>query len=405
MAARAAVAAAAVAVFLAGSASLGSVWRGEAAISDVPVYRGYGDAVEGGAVPYRDLRLEYPPGALVAFVPPSLVSAGERGYARAFAVLMSLAGVGAIVLAAVALAALGAGAGRLVLGLAPLALSPLLLGPLLLTRFDLLPAALTAGALAALLRGRERLGAGVLGAAVAVKLYPLVLLPLALAWTAHRRGRREALAALAVCAGVAAAVFLPFLVVAPDGLAGAVWRQLSRPLQIESAGAAALLSLHHLAGLPLDWASSHGSQNLTGAVAAAAAVLSGLLQLAVLAWLWTRFARSAGEGERLVRFAAATLVAFVALGKVLSPQFLIWLLPVVPLVAPPAGTAAAGLLAAACLLTRGWFPDRYWELVKAFDGAATGLVAARDLVLLGLLALLALPVRLRGRGGAAARSP
>ena len=82
------------------------------------------------------------------------------------------------------------------------AVSPLLIGSLAYSRFDFWPAALLAGALAALLRDRHRLGWGLLGAAVAAKLYPLVLVPLAVGWTLRRRGGRE----LAWAAGVGAAV-------------------------------------------------------------------------------------------------------------------------------------------------------------------------------------------------------
>jgi hypothetical protein len=150
-----------------------------------------------------------------------------------------------------------------------------------------------------------------------------------------------------------------------------------------------------VAAMPLGWASSHGSQNLTGAVAVIAAVLTSALQLAALAYLWTRFARGVPDARRLAHYAAASTVAFVALGKVLSPQFLIWLLPLVPLVAGPRGLAASLLLAGACLLTRGWFPDRYWELVKEFDPVASWLVLVRDLTLVALLSALAVAGRRR----------
>jgi hypothetical protein len=400
------IAAAAVVVFLVLAATLTSVWDVRAEVSDVPHYAQTAGLVEDGEVPYRDFRFEYPPGALAAIVPPVLVTDGERGYGRVFAGGMVLCGVATILLAVWVLGTLGAGPGRTAAALALPALSPVLLGPLLLTRFDLLPSALAVGALGAVLVGRDRLGGGVLGAGIAVKLWPGLLLPLFVVRWRFLRGGREAAVATAVGAGVAAAIFVLPFVVAPGGVTESLWRQLSRPLQIESLGAAVLLALHHVAGLPLGWESSHGSQNLTGAVAVVAAALTSVAQLGLLAWLWLRFARGPrDDGERLVRYAAATVVTFAALGKVLSPQFLVWLLPLVPLVAGRRGVASGLLLALACLLTRGWFPGDYWQLVREFDERASWLVLARDATLLALLAVLAWPVTARERVGARSPSP
>jgi Glycosyltransferase family 87 len=400
------IAAAAALVFVLLAATLTDVWDGTADVSDVPHYDATGLRVQLGEVPYRDVRFEYPPGALVPIVAPAYVTDTFEDYARGFAAGMVLCGVAGILFAAAALSSLSAGFGRTAAALSLPALSPALLGPLLLTRFDLLPAALAVGALAAVLAGRDRLGGGVLGVGIAVKLWPMLLLPLFLVWWRRHGGRRQTVVGAAACAAVAGVlVLVPWAVLAPSELVESLWRQLSRPLQIESVGAAVLLTLHHVAGLPLDWASSHGSQNLTGAVAGVAAGLTSLAQVAVLGWLWLRYARGPFDGERLVRYAAATVVAFVALGKVLSPQFLIWLLPLVPLVGGLRGVAAGLLLAAACLLTRGWFPDDYWDLVRQFDTAASWLVLARDATLLALLAVLAWPSRATATARAAARSP
>lgn len=374
-----------------------SVWRGHAGISDVPVYERYGDAIERGSVPYRNFRLEYPPGSLAVFAVPSLVSSGSVGYARAFGVEMALLGAACVVFVFLALRRLSASTPRLVVGTAVSAAAPLLLGPLVLTRFDFFPAALVAGALAALIAGRDRLGGAALGLAIAAKLYPLVLLPVVVAWIWKRRGRRVALVVLTICLGVAAVVFLPFVVLAPAGVGSSLSRQLGRPLQIESLGAAVLLVFHQL-GMPLGWNSSHGSQNLTGTVATVAAAVTGVVQTGVLLWLWSRYARQGSVGpDAFVTACASSLLAFVVLGKVLSPQFLIWLLVVTALVGGRASRPAVALVVLACALTRGWFPHRYWSLVYSFDPLASWLVAARDVVLLALLALLVSQVRERAR--------
>ena len=376
---------AAAALFLLSWAALHTAWYDDGEIVDTPVYERYGTAIEDGAVPYRDIEPEYPPGALVAFALPALASSDADGFRDAFEALMALFGVAIVVAVAVALRGLGASRGRTLTALGLVALFPLLLGSVVLTRFDLYPAALAAAAVAAFVHERDRLGSGLLGGAIAVKLYPGVLLPLAAAYVWRRRGRGEALVCLGIAAGVVAAAFVPFLVVAPAGVLDSVGHQLSRPLQIESLGAALYLAAHHLFGLDVEMRSGHGSQNLHATGTAVAAVLFSAVQVAALVWIWLRRPETR---EGLVRWSAAALVAFAVLGKVLSPQFLIWLVPAVALVGGLRGLRAGAVLAAALVLTQLWFPSRYWELARELDGGVATLVLPRDLALVGLLAVL-----------------
>jgi hypothetical protein len=168
---------------------------------------------------------------------------------------------------------------------------------------------------------------------------------------------------------------------------------VTRGLQIESLGAGLLLAAHQLAGVGLHVGTSAGSQNLTGTGADILAVFHSLAQVAVLAAVWVRFARGPADGERLVRYSAAAVCAFIAFGKVLSPQFLVWLLPLVPLVGGRRGAVATGILGLAALLTQLWFPSRYWDLVNDFSASASWLVLTRDLLLLAIVAVLVLPVQ------------
>ncbi len=392
------VALAGVALFVTAWLVLHTGHYDDAVITDTGVYREYGDRMLEGEVPYRDFELEYPPGALPVFALPSLGS--EERYDALFDVLMLLCGVAAVALGAVTLGAVRASPGALAGGVGLAAFAPLLLGPVPLTRYDLWPAALLAGALAALAAGRPRLGLGVLGLAVAAKLYPLVVLPLALLHVARARGRREALVGLGVFACVLVLVVGPFAVLGWDGLADSVTRQTGRPLQLESLGASVLLVGHRLGLYEAVVESSHGSQNLAGSfpdtIASAQTVAQGL----AVALVWVVFARSPRDPARLLVASAAAVTAFVAFGKVLSPKFMIWLLPLVPLVAARGRVTAPLLLAAALVATQAWFPSRYWDVVALEP--VVWLVLVHDLVLVALFAAL---VVLTARGREARGSP
>ena len=68
--------------------------------------------------------------------------------------------------------------------------------------------------------------------------------------------------------------------------------------------------------------------------------------------------------------------------RVLSPQYIVWLVPLVPLVAGRAGVVASGLLLAAAGVTETWFPGRFWHLVAVSPVSWFALL--RNLLLVGV---------------------
>jgi Glycosyltransferase family 87 len=374
-----------VAVFLLSWALLHEGFYARDQIVDTPIYERYGEAMADGDMPYRDFAVEYPPAALPVFLLPALGGGEASDYRRRFEGLMAGLGVACVLLVAIFSTSFWA---PVFVGAAPL-----LLGAVYLSRFDLWPVALTLLALALLVSGRQRLGLAALGVAVAAKLWPAVLAPIAVAYVWQTRGRREAIVGTGILLGVVTAIVLPFALVSPGGVWDGLWQQAGRPLQIESLGAGFLLAARHLFGLDLTMESSHGSQNLDGDAAGALAVISTLLQAALLVLVWVWYARGPATRDRFLTACAAAVCAFVAFGKVLSPQFLIWLVPLVPLVRGRRGLVASAVLAAALVLTQLWFPYRYWELALEFDQAASWLVLARDVVLVGLTLFLAAGLR------------
>jgi hypothetical protein len=231
-------------------------WLERGQLSDVGGYEHYAGLVRAGAVPYRDFFLEYPPAALPALLVPSYLG---WSYATSFALVMGVCGAGCLAAAASALRTVGATAGRIWAALLLVGVSPLVLGSVFDTRYDPWPTLLAAGAVAALVRERPAATGALLGLGFAAKLWPAVLLPVALIHLWRQRGERAALVTVATFAGVAAACFLPFAVLAPDGLRAMFAYQFDRPLQVESLGAAVLMAGQHLGMRPLATITTHGA--------------------------------------------------------------------------------------------------------------------------------------------------
>jgi hypothetical protein len=319
---------------------------------DLHIYQGYAERLLDGALPYRDVFVEYPPGAFAVFMPPTIF--GEQHYNAAFKGLMALCGVATILLAALVLAELRASRGRMLVSLGLLAAAPAALGPISLNTYDAWPALLTVLALYCFLRGWDLPGAGVLGLGVSAKVYPLVLVPLAGVYVWRRAGPRRVAWALAVFLVVAVAVVAPFAAYDLHGVASSFRSQASRGLQVESAGAALLLVADRIGLYDAHVVQTFhvAGRELRGSAADWVAGLTLALEAAAVVAVWLLYARVGDARSRLPLAFAAAVAGFLAFTKVFSPQYLVWLVPLVVL----AGSwVAIGLTAAALVLAQTWF--------------------------------------------------
>jgi hypothetical protein len=371
----------------------------DASINDLPIYRDIAHGIEQGQWPYEHAVTEYPPVGLV----PMWLAAQTGDFDVAFGLLM-LAAALVMFWATVRLAEAGGGSGVVAAG--AMILSPLAVGAAFRTHFDAWPAAMTVAALLALARNHPRLGLGLLGLGTATKLFPALLLPLSLVWLVARGEKKAAWQGAAVFVIVAGLIAIPF---APHGLGRVVTFHLDRPVQIESTPATIMRALDEgtVTGVP-GHPDAFKSQGIVGGPADAIATICTLLGLAaiVVVALAAGARHPTPDTRHLVLCAFATVLAFVAFGKVLSPQFVIWLVPFAALAWAWREWAAAGAVTAAIVLTQFEFPSRYWQLVAGDTGPVV-LVGIRNLLL--LVALTSLLVRVaapeRWRRPAAAATP
>jgi hypothetical protein len=332
--------------------------RGDGGHFDVLLYHFYAVNFWAGSPPLRTLPAEYPVLALLPFtltlVPPL------PDFVTVFGVWM----LGLLVLVVVLIARRDSPRAAEVCAVY------LAIGAwgTLLARYDLVPAAVT---LAAWWAARERRFAFaylLLAAGTLLKLYPLLLVP-AIALEQYRAlGRhpfrspppRAVLAGGALFCGIAGLGFLVAGLLNPAGWLGPLSYGAHRPLQVESLSAT-LLWAGSLAGSPVVRDHSFGSDNLVGQLdrAIGLAADAGL----VLGLLWTWWRQASGRLD-LGRALVASLLIVLCTGRVLSPQYLIWLLPLLAIVEP--GYDVLWLVV--CLLTTLIYPFAYAQLHPLVSG-------------------------------------
>ena len=202
-------------------------------------------------------------------------------------------------------------------------------GHVFVWRLDLYPGLLVAGA-GALLATRPRIASALLAWATAVKLWPGVLAA-GLVGRSTSRSSWQRLASffgafLAICAAVACFSGV-------ERLFSPLTYQGERGLQIESLAATLFVyRAHHHPGVwEMNYAASK-SYEITGPGVETALTFSTIALACVLVWILAvaavRFIRGGWDPRSTVVFFLAAIVLLIATNKVFSPQYIVWIGPI-----------------------------------------------------------------------------
>lgn len=337
------------------------------------LYRHWAHVLAHGAFPAHDTLWQYPPGAGLVMLAPAALPG--LTYLQAFVVLTLLADA----TVTLALARAGAREGGSGLGAWYWTCGLPVLLHLPLARYDVLVTALAVLALLALARF-PRAGGALAAFGALVKVWPALVLLGTAKGRATRSAWTWAAGTGAVTCGLLALVFrnsLSFL-----------GNQGGRGVQIESLGGT-LLGLARHAGWPGRVRYQYGAMEFVGphvtAVADASLALTAVAFGLLLLWRVRAGHRTAAAP---CDAALAAVLLFTVTSRVLSPQYLVWLLGLSAACLAVRHTVqrpVAVLIAPATAVTVVVYPVMYREVIVS-SGTGVALMALRN----GLLATAAL---------------
>jgi hypothetical protein len=356
-------------------------------------------AIKHGDLPYRDQRIEYPPLSVPVLVAPIYAGESTRDFVDGFQWEMLAFDLGIVVLIAMALpgdsrrvlSALGIYTAGAVI-LSGVVLDPSLIdtAPLVLARFDLVPALLVLAAVLARDRGRSASWSLLLSLGAAVKAFPLLLYPALL------RGERR-IGRVAVAAAIPLVLCAVAVLSLGDEFGSAISYHTDRALQVEAL-AASPFEIAHLLGSGAAPIPGHGGFEVAASGAGFARWLSVVLGAAcylLIAWAGWRSAVSN------MRLATALLAILVVFSPVLSPQFLLWILP---LSACAFGLGAENAVLLGAILLTQVALQHYDKAIDEFGPAFVWPVTGRNIALLAFTWMVCAPI-LRQRERAGSRLP
>ncbi|MGL5807173.1 MAG: glycosyltransferase 87 family protein [Xenococcaceae cyanobacterium] len=356
-----------------------------------------------GKLPYRDFALEYPPLALLSFVLPELLMLDRAPSFDRYILFFAIANTIFVALIGYLLwriLSLWHRQRQYIPTLLIYTLSIAIASPLLPWRYDLFPAFLTLAALFFFVRNSPNLVGIFTAIGILTKLYPLFFLPIFAIYYFVDKQYRSLISLSIGCFGTIFLIISPFLFLEPKQFFSFLNYHQMRGLQIESlfGGIIILSDVINFTDTKIifNYGAFHlEKSSLTELVLPCLPRLFflafGIILINCFAKLWEeRNTQGSIAFNTLVAYLAIALLAFIITNKVFSPQYLIWLLPFIPLLS----IRQSLLMALIWAITIYIFPYGYHQLLK-MDATLVWLLNIRNLsslVLFIWLAIANLPI-------------
>ena len=375
-----------------------------------------------GYTPYAAFKAEFPPGALLLFTLPRLISESPVVYGYLFASLMLLADLSILLFCRRIPALLRESDYRTKKELnyesTLLCLTYILFtavfGRLLFQSYDLLIGLLLVSSIYFALRKKWILVDWLLAAGIWFNLVVWAWIPLfwwhGMVSRDRRSGAKQALDFIslirglllrgAVLTGSLAVLYSPFLWLSGRSLGQIVQFHFERGIQLESTAASILIPGARLFGFELATDFTHRAIHLTGGLAARMGIFCEVLLIVIFVLLTVYGARrmlkqndDRSKGVWLVRGLLATILTLLATSKIFLVQYLLWICPVAAIIAihqkPQLGHIGRHLFAVN-LISAVLFFFFYPDLIE-FDVLPGLLLLIRNMLVIGLVIFLLLP--------------
>jgi len=356
--------------------------------SSTGLYMDYASKVLGGSIPYHDFALEYPPFSMAFLILPRLFTTSFSVYTVVYQIEVFLFDLLGLYLIYRIARNRGEAPWKMLMAYS---LAILAIGPIITKWYDIFPAIIVLLAIYYFQAGRYKTGWFLLALGTMTKIYPIAIAPILFIHHLCNHEYKHVWSGISVFIATSLATIAPFIIISPGSLLNLITYHTQRGIQLETTYSSFLLTAGKISSSPPQLTFGAGSWNVIGPLADNLASISTFVLvffLLVTYWfIYRQINKDKNQFRDIGSYSILVIAVILITSKVLSPQYLIWLFPLLPLLSGRQRYVMWGIFIVIGALTYYIFPLHYVELIY-LENEAVAILLLRNVLLVLLTVLI-----------------